>query len=61
MADMQIPNIRKELEAIAGEMCDHYCKWPDQYFDPSGIEEEQTERLVAERCKTCPILQFLTG
>lgn len=52
--------IRQQLEAIAGEICDHYCKFPDQYDVQGMTEDEFTEKLVKERCAMCPLVQFLS-
>ena len=41
-----------ELEVIAGEMCDHYCVFPQAY--DTGHEDDN-ERMVAERCDSCPL------
>lgn len=52
--------IRQQLEAVASEICDHYCKFPDQYDVVGLTEDEYTEKLVEERCVMCPLLQFLS-
>lgn len=57
----KLPDVKKELEIIASEICDHYCKFPDQYFDTDGCEDEQADKLRSEHCESCPLLQFLTG
>lgn len=57
----QSPNIGKQLEAIAGEICDHYCKFADQYYADADSEDKYTEKLVMEHCEMCPLVQFLAG
>lgn len=54
------PTIRKQLEQIASEICDHYCKWPDQYFQTNDNEDAYAETLVEEKCMMCPLVQFLS-
>lgn len=54
------PTIHKQLEQIASEICDHYCKWPDQYFQTNETEDAYTEKLVEEKCLMCPLVQFLS-
>lgn len=55
------PNIGKQLEAIASEICDHYCKFPDQYYIDADNEDVYTEKLVTEHCNMCPLAQFFGG
>lgn len=45
------------IEAIKMEICDHYCKWPEQYsFDGTSYQDgEQLERMIDERCEGCPL------
>lgn len=54
------PTIRGQLEQIASEICDRYCKWPDQYFQTNENEDISTEKLVEEKCIMCPLVQFLS-
>lgn len=53
-----LPDIKKTMENIASEICDHYCKFPDQYFC-AGDEDAETEELVEQHCNMCPLVQFL--
>ena len=43
--------IIQQLEAIAGEICDNYCKWPELYDD--------MDELCSEHCDECPLTQKL--
>ena len=52
--------IQNQLEQIASEICDRYCKWPDQYFQTNENEDIRTEKLVEEKCMMCPLVQFLS-
>lgn len=54
-----IVDVKKSLEVIASEICDHYCRFPDEY---AGIEfeDEATALLSEEHCQMCPLVQFLT-
>lgn len=45
--EMTIP---EQLDKIAGEMCDKYCKFPDQAKD----EDE----LFKNHCDKCPMLKL---
>ncbi len=48
MEDKQtIPQI---LEGIAEEICDKYCKWPDQWD-----EESNGELSESDICANCPL------
>ena len=60
MKKLDIPNVKKSLERIASEMCDGYCKYPEQYVSADGDEDAQTERLVREHCDQCPIAQLFS-
>lgn len=41
------------LDHMAGEICDKYCKWPEQYKDDTG--EELETKLYDEHCEKCPL------
>ena len=49
-------NIIKTLETLAEEICNHYCKHPDQY-DPA--EHDGVELAESEICKECPLTKYL--
>lgn len=53
-------SIRQQLEEIASEICDHYCKYPGEYDVERLTEEEFSEKLVAAHCEMCPLVQFLS-
>jgi len=40
-----------ELEEVAGEICDHYCKFPEAY----GDREDDNQRMIEEKCNKCPL------
>ena len=37
------------IENVCEEICNHYCKWPEQY----GADEY--EDLLEEKCNFCPL------
>ena len=41
-----------ELEEIAGQICDHYCIFPQAY--DTGHEDDN-QRMIEERCNKCPL------
>ena len=41
-----------EIENIAGEICDHYCKFPEAYY--TGHDDDN-DRMIEERCNKCPL------
>ena len=41
-----------EMEHIAGEICDHYCKFPEAYY--TG-QDDDNDRMIEERCNNCPL------
>lgn len=43
--------IIEELEQIANEFCQNYCKWPDLWDE----EKEMMELADSEHCRNCPI------
>lgn len=47
-ADM---TVSEQLEAIAEEMCNHYCKYPDLWNE----EAEGCELSESEHCRNCPL------
>ena len=42
---------RGELENVAGEICDHYCVFPQAYDD--------NDRMIEERCNHCPLVRLM--
>jgi hypothetical protein len=49
-----IPNL---LEEIRAEICDKYCKYPEQYEvpNPNGSGFDYDSNLIKEHCDKCPI------
>ena len=41
------------LEEIASEICDHYCKFSEQW------NEEDGELMDSAICNNCPLVRFL--
>ena len=50
-AEQEFPSIFEQLEEIAGEFCDGYCKYPDAWDE----EKEGCELSESDICKNCPI------
>lgn len=46
-----IERISTELEKIANEICDKYCKYPDTW----DSEKEGMELCESDICKDCPL------
>ena len=44
------------LEDVANEMCDKYCKYPDEYAKQYG---EDDERMCDEVCNKCPLNKLI--
>lgn len=49
-------NIIKTIEAVAEEICSHYCKYPEQY-DPA--EHDGVELFESEICNNCPLTKYM--
>ena len=49
-------SVAKELEEIASEICDNYCRWPEEY----GVMYElyKAEERLAEKCENCPLMRL---
>jgi hypothetical protein len=39
------------VEQVKAEMCDRFCKWPDQY----KCDESAYDRMIDEKCEHCPL------
>jgi len=55
-------NIPKQLERLASEMCDEYCKYPDQVhelYQKDKIEDDEYDYLMEHYCEKCPITRML--
>lgn len=44
-------SISKQLEEIATEICEHYCKYPNKYDE----EAEGIPLCDSDICKNCPL------
>ena len=47
--------IALELEHIAAQICDKYCKYPEQWDE----EKEGKELYESEICKNCPLSRLV--
>lgn len=41
-------DVNEIIEAVKCEMCDHYCKYPNQY--QADIDDVDFARMIAEKC-----------
>ena len=48
MADKQ-KSVVNVIEEVMNEVCDKYCKFPEQYTD------EDEEKLYEKHCNNCPL------
>lgn len=49
--------IYERIENAAGEMCDHYCKWPMLYDE----DKEDIPLSESAYCKECPLTLILAA
>ena len=49
--DQKLKSIPQILEDIVSEMCDKYCKWPEQWDD----EAQGMELSESDICANCPL------
>lgn len=49
MRDFDSKTISQQLESIAEEICDNYCKYPEKW------NEEDGELSDSEICRNCPL------
>ena len=47
--------VEKMIETLAEEICDKYCKYPDQWDE----EAEGCELCESEICRNCPLTKQL--
>lgn len=45
-------SIQKQIEEVVEEMCNHYCKYPEQW---NPEEHDGQELLESEICINCPL------
>ena len=51
--EMDAKDRTPDIEKVAGEICDHYCRFPEAY-----LEEE---RMHEEKCDKCPLNELVKG
>ena len=47
--------IQQQLEHIANDICDTYCKFPAQY---DCSDDTATDKLIKEHCDNCPLMKL---
>ena len=50
--------IVEQMQAISDTICDCYCKYPDEYRGMIKDVDEAQEKMMAERCDKCPLMQL---
>lgn len=50
MNDDQAASVTEIIEEVKEEMCDHYCKWPDQYKHVGSYG-----MILQKYCDRCPL------
>jgi hypothetical protein len=48
--------ITKQIEEIAEDFCDNYCKYPEKY-DPE--EHDGVELFDSDICQNCPMMRLV--
>ena len=48
---MEEKTIASQLEDIAGEICNNYCKYPEQWDE----DKEGCDLVDSDICKNCPL------
>ena len=51
--------ISQQLEELAGQMCDKYCKYRDEYLKRYADPDIANEMMLEEQCKNCPLTLML--
>ena len=49
----EVMNVIELIQWVADEVCDNYCKYPDEYFRKYKDEDEAFEHLYCEKCEKC--------
>lgn len=49
----------QNLENIAADMCDSYCRYPEEYKRLYGSTIEAHGRMLEEACKDCPLANYV--
>ena len=57
MADEK--TIVRQIEQIAEDICDNYCKYPELYAAQYKDPDESESRLLSEKCDNCPLLRLV--
>lgn len=50
--------VGKKLREVGNELCQEFCKYPDEYFSLYDDGEEAEERLAIEKCEICPLTRM---
>lgn len=53
-------SVAKELEEIASEICDNYCRWPHVALEMFWMDKDvEREAFLDEKCKNCPLMRLV--
>lgn len=53
-------SVAKELEEIASEICDNYCRWPYVALEMFRLDkDEEREAFLDEKCEKCPLMRLV--
>ena len=52
-------SIQDALARTATEMCDCYCKYPEEFRSKYKDIDEATEHMYEEACNRCPMIDLL--
>ncbi len=56
---MNNKTIPQQLEELAGQMCDKYCKYRDEYLERYADPDIANEMMLEEQYKNCPLTLML--
>lgn len=45
----------EELENIKADICDKYCKWPNEYLKSYEDPDVAHDKMIEEWCPECPL------
>lgn len=48
-------SITETLNKISEEMCNKYCKFPEQYYSQTDDVDAACEKMLKEKCENCPL------
>ena len=55
---MKKATVKEELNRIAEEICDSYCKWPEHCLSKEKDPDKAEEMLYSVYCEKCPLMEL---